>query len=220
MPNPAGFIADLAVPAAIDEVQRVPELMLESLSRDLGIPERTLRSYLGLLTTLFLVTRLPAWSSNLLSRETKAPKVSISDSGLLLALLGADAERIVSDPQLAGLVIETFVANEVTRLAEALVIRPRLYHLRDRDGREVDLIIERRDGMVAAVEVKSSATVGPKDFRGLRYLRQRLGDRFLVGCVLYTGRATVPAGGGLWAVPVSALWGGGAPYMSRERQEP
>jgi hypothetical protein len=86
--------------------------------------------------------------------------------------------------------------------------------LRDRDGREVDLIIERRDGYVAAIEIKAAATASPADFRGLRYLRDRLGGRFLGGALLYTGAATVPFGDRLAAVPLSALWGGGTPYVT------
>jgi predicted AAA+ superfamily ATPase len=77
---------------------------------------------------------------------------------------------------------------------------------RDRDGREVDLILERRDGSVAAVEVKTAASVSSRDFRGLRHVRERLGERCKAGVLLYTGESTVPFEDRLAAVPLSGLW--------------
>ncbi len=83
---------------------------------------------------------------------------------------------------------------------------PRQYHYRDRDGREVDIVLERRDGTIAGVEVKSAASASPSDFRGLRHLRDRLGDRFKAGVLLSTGPNTVPFGDRLAAVPLGGLW--------------
>jgi hypothetical protein len=59
---------------------------------------------------------------------------------------------------------------------------------------------------VVGVEVKASATVRARDFAGLRHLRDRLGERMLMGVVLYTGAHTLPFGEGLWAVPLQAMW--------------
>jgi Holliday junction resolvase-like predicted endonuclease len=63
----------------------------------------------------------------------------------------------------------------------------RLYHYRDRDGFEVDAILERASGEVVAVEVKAAETVRREDFRGIQRLARRLGDRMLAGIVLYAG---------------------------------
>jgi hypothetical protein len=59
---------------------------------------------------------------------------------------------------------------------------------------------------VAGIEVKSSATVTPADFRGLRKLRAAAGSKFAAGVVLYDGETSVPFGAGLFAVPIRALW--------------
>ena len=178
----------------------------DGLGRDLSVPANTVRSHLALLETLFLVTRLEPWSSNLLSRVIKTPKAYISDSGLLCYLIGADANRLASDANIAGPVFETFVAVELMRQSAWEDDPPRLFHYRDRDGREVDVILERRDGSVIAVEVKAGASVSSTDFRGLRYLREKLGARFKAGVVLYTGGGTVPFEDRLAAVPLSGLW--------------
>lgn len=180
----------------------------DSLARDLALSPNTVRSHAALLETLFLTTRLEAWSTNLLSRVVKTPKAYVTDSGLLCHLIGVDAERLAKDGGIAGMAFETFVAMELRRQVAWQDNAPRLFHYRDRDGREVDVVLERRDGSVVAVEVKSAASASPKDFRGLRHLRDKLGERFKAGVLLYTGESTVPFGDRLVAVPLRGLWAG------------
>jgi predicted AAA+ superfamily ATPase len=182
------------------------ELNIDRLSGSLATPATTIRRHIELLETLFLIRRVPAWSSNLLARTIKRPKVHVADSGLLTALIGADERRIAADHDLGGMLFETFVAMELDRQISWLDDRPQLFHFRDRDQREVDIVLEHRDGSVTGVEVKASATVHPRDLRGLRHLRDKLGDRFKAGALLYTGAATVPFGDRLAAVPLSGLW--------------
>lgn len=81
-----------------------------------------------------------------------------------------------------------------------------LFHFRDRVGREVDLVLEAGDRSVAGVEVKASSTVRAEDFKGLTFLRDKIGDRFALGVVLYTGTTPLPFGDRLWALPSSSLW--------------
>lgn len=181
-------------------------LNVDGLARDLGLAANTIRAHIALLDTLFLVQRAPAWSSNLLSRVVKAPKTYIADTGLLCHLIGADERRLANDGAVAGRVFETFVATEIARQIAWQDNPPRQYHYRDRDGREVDIVLERRDGTVIGIEVKSAASASPSDFRGLRHLRDRLGDRFKAGVLLYTGSNTVPFGDRLAAVPLAGLW--------------
>lgn len=70
----------------------------------------------------------------------------------------------------------------------------------------MDVVLEDAAGRVVGVEVKASATVGARDFRGLRALAEASGDRFRRGFVLYTSRTTVPFGENLHALPVSSFW--------------
>lgn len=182
------------------------ELNFDNLGRRLGLASNTVRTYVDLLETLFVVRRLPAWSGNRLARAVKAPKVHLADSALHLALIGAGEARLRSDGVLLGSVLEGFAIGELERQASWQLQPPRLFHYRDREQREVDLIIERRDGGVVGIEVKASATADPRDARGLRYLRDRLGDTFVAGVVLYLGESTVPYGERLSAVPLQAVW--------------
>ncbi len=211
-------IRDLADIRRSDEIERLLRLIATrvgnilqpaTLAHDLSIGRFTVESYIGLLETLYIVRRLPAWRPALGARVVHAPKAYVVDSGLLCHLLNADAERIVSDVRVSGMVLENFVAMEVLRQLEWSKERVFLYHFRDKDNREVDLVLESARGKVAGIEVKASATVRPQDFRGLERLKRLAGDRFACGIVLYVGEHTVPFGEGLWAVPVSALWAPG-----------
>ena len=94
--------------------------------------------------------------------------------------------------------------RQATTIDEALTFA----HFRDRSGVEVDVIIERPDGRVVAVEVKSARSVNQRDASGLKFLRERLGNRFECGIVFHTGSLTARLGERVWAVPVAALWDG------------
>lgn len=185
-----------------------PASLSRSSRRRDAINFRTAQRYLELLETLFLIRRLPPYSSNLLARVTKTSKGYISDTGLLVSLIGANERRIESDDRIAGLCFETFAINELLRQAEWQTSRLAAFHYRDRDQREVDLVFEHADGRIVAIEVKAAASASTSDFKSLRYLRDRLGDRFVAGCLLYTGASVVPFGERLAAVPLAAIWGG------------
>lgn len=126
-------------------------------------------------------------------------------------LMGADPDRLQRDPDLLGGLLETFVAGEIRKLLGWAENRARLFHYRTLMGQEVDLLLERADGRVVGLEVKASAGVQARDFKGLKHLAENLGEAFHRGIVLYTGTEVLPFGPQLWAVPVSALWMGMAP---------
>lgn len=78
--------------------------------------------------------------------------------------------------------------------------------LPDKDGVEVDMVLEGDGQRLAGIEVKASATVTPADFKGLRKLKEAVAERFAAGVVLYDGESTVPFGDRLFAVPIRSLW--------------
>jgi uncharacterized protein len=204
--------------ARVDALHSLPNLLrllaarssgllnLADVSRDAALPHTTLTRYLALLETVFLVHRLPAWSHNLGQRLVKAAKLHLVDTGLACHLLGADARRLSADRPLLGKLLESLVVGELRKQASWTDPRITLYHFRTAAGLEADVILEKADGTVAAIEVKASATIGAADFAALRTLRDQLGDSFRAGVVLYLGEQTVPFGDHLWLVPVSALW--------------
>jgi hypothetical protein len=180
------------------------------LSRSTTIPQTTLKRYMALLDLTFIIESLPAWAANLSQRLIKSPKLLLTDSGLLGHLLGLTADALLARRELAGPLLETFVAMELRKQIGWSRTRPRMYHLRTTDGREVDLVLEARGGAVVGIEVKASATVDAGDFKALRLLADATGKKFHRGVVVYAGSQSLPFGPRLHALPVSAIWRLGA----------
>lgn len=180
-------------------------LNFAEISRASNLTQTTLKRYFALLETLFLVYRLPSWERNPSKRLVKAPKVFVPDVGLLAHLCALTPDRLLVDPSLMGALVETFVFSELVKHVAFSNQHLSLWHYRTQNHIEVDFILEDRMGKITGIEVKASATVDAKDFKGLKHLQEEAGH-FERGIVLYAGREIVPFGSGLWAVPLSVWW--------------
>ncbi|GGL05848.1 ATP-binding protein [Planomonospora parontospora] len=170
----------------------------------------TTRNYLSYVETVFLTARLSPWSTNLTSRIVKSPKIYLTDPGLAAHLLDADPAGLLDDDGARrGQLVETFVVNELRKQLGWSRARAELFHFRDRDGGEVDIIVERPDGRIVGIEVKSGLTVTGRSFTHLSRLRDRLGDAFVHGYVLSFSPDPLPFGDRLTALPISYLWQAG-----------
>jgi predicted AAA+ superfamily ATPase len=176
------------------------------LSRVTSIPKTTLLRYLALLQAAYVIGYVPAWAGDPGRRLVKAPKLTMADTGFACHLLGIDADRIGDDGNLLGPLLEDFVAMELRKQLSWTSRGVRLHHFRSAGGAEVDFVLEDRSGGVVGIEMKAGANVGARDFRGLRELADRVGDRFVRGVVLNTGADAVAFGPRLVALPVSSLW--------------
>jgi len=181
------------------------------LGRDLGMNRFTVKRYITLLQTAFLIAELPAWHRNVGKRLRKTPKVIFPDSGLLAHLLGADEPSSVTAGRRVGPLVESMVIAEVRKLQTWAEVDAAAFHFRAEDGAEVDLVLEARGGRMVAVEVKAAATLDARDLRGLRHLQELVGDDLVCGVILHAGRETVAFGERLHALPISALWAPVAP---------
>jgi predicted AAA+ superfamily ATPase len=181
-------------------------LNMAELSRTLGLPHSTLARYMTLLELTFLVQTLPAWSTNIGKRLARTPKTLFTDTGLLGSIGGITIERLARDPNASGPLLENFVAMEIRKQSEWSRRSVALHHFRTARGNEVDLVLEDRAGRVVGIEVKATQTIGADAFKGLRMLRDELGDRFVRGVVLYGGRSSAAFGGRLHALPLDAVW--------------
>jgi len=166
----------------------------------------TIGDYLTLLEHIFLIERLLPWHNNSANRLIKTPKLHLGDTGLACGLLGFSAEVLDEDRTRLGPLLETFVYQELRRLASWHEHHHEFFHFRNRDGAEVDIVIERGAHQIAGVEVKAAASVTAGDFKGLRKLKEICGDRFMGGVVLYDGEYSVSFGPKLYAIPLRWLW--------------
>lgn len=208
-------VRELARISSLDALPRLLQLAAGQTARLLNVSELaapfqlsrpTIRDYVTLLERIFLIELLPPWHSNRLSRLVKTPKLHLGDTGLASSLLGVDAGALARDRPLLGQLLETFVLQELRRQASWHDDAIGFHHFRDKDGYEVDIVLEREGRELAGVEVKAAATVTESDFRGLRKLKDASGVRFAGGVVLYDGESTVRFAEDLFAVPIKALW--------------
>jgi len=208
-------VRDIAELERMDQMPRLLKVLAHhsgqltnftQIGGQIGLDDKTTRKYVAILEQLFLVRRVEPWFRNRLKRLVKTPKLHFLDSGLLAAILGTTEERLGKDRSVFGPLLETFVFAEVTKQVDWLAETCRLYHYRDKDQDEVDIIVEGEGGDVVGIEVKAAATVTVGDFKGLRKLSAACGEDFKLGVVLYDAEQTVPFGERMFAVPISCLW--------------
>lgn len=178
--------------------------------------KQTTQPYRDVLERLWVLDPVPAWlpTRNRLSRLAAPPKHQLVDPALAARLLGLGVGALLDGREVAaasprdgsflGRLFESLVALSVRIYAQAA--EARVMHLRTWAGeREVDLIIERDDQRVLAMEVKLGATVSDRDVRHLRWLRDEIGDDLLDAVVITTGPEAYRRSDGIGVVPAALL---------------
>jgi len=178
-----------------------------TLYESAAVDRKTALAYERLLENLLVVESMPAWSSNRLKRLVLSSKRYVVDPALIGAVLRLDENAVIRDGNLLGRLLDTFVAAQLRAELVVSSSRPRLYHVRQRDGRhEIDVLAELAAGRVVAIEVKASSAPSRDDARHLTWLREQLGNSFVAGLVLHTGPKTYRLDERIAAAPIAALW--------------
>lgn len=181
-------------------------------------------AYHDALQRMWLLDPLPGWAPtrNALSRLSQAPRLHLADPALAARLLGVDAEALLegrasplASPDapakgsnrfgpLLGQLFESLVTLSVRVYAQAA--EARVSHCRLHGGaREIDLIVERADHRVVAIEVKLSSAIDDGDVSHLRWLKERMGDDLLDAIVVTTGGMAYRRPDGIAVVPAALL---------------
>lgn len=176
----------------------------------------TTLAYREILTQLWLLDPVPGWtpSRNVFARLQQAPKHHLADPALAARLLGATKDSLLADEStspevprdgsLLGALFESLVTLSLRVCAQAC--EARVYHLRTRNGdHEVDLIVERADHRVVAVEVKLTPSVSDADVRHLHWLAGAMGPDLLDAVVISTGEHAYRRADGIAVVPLALL---------------
>lgn len=209
-------VRDVAEIEKLDQLPRFLRALAETagqmcnyrqIGSQVGLDGKTTSRYVGVLEHMYLLRRLDVWARNRLNRVIKTPKLQFIDSGLLATRLDLTQDELRRDRTRFGMVLETFVFSELLKHTTTAEGDYRLLYYRDADKFEVDILIEDAAGKLVGVEVKAAATVKASDLRGLKKVAGLAGDHFRMGVLLYDGSETMPLGEGLWAAPLSTLWG-------------
>jgi hypothetical protein len=172
-----------------------------------GIVKATGEAYEELLRNLLVVDTLPAWWSNRLKRLVRSPKRYVADPSLALAAIRIDLAGLMADGDVLGRALDTLVVAQLRAEIPRCSSRPRLFHLRQEQGRhEVDILVEYGGRRVLGMEVKATNAPDREDARHLVWLRDGLGDRFLGGVVLHSGPRSFVLDERIVAAPIAALW--------------
>jgi len=166
---------------------RVGQLLnLQSLGNDVGISHTTARSWLTLLEASYVIFQLPPWHTNISKRQIKTSKLYFYDVGLASYLLGIEQKSHVNRHPLRGNLFENMVILEVLKHRYHRGKRSNLYFWRDAKGNEVDLLMENGPD-IAAVEIKSGATVSSDYLKGLRTFSAHLSSHSCQCALVYDG---------------------------------
>jgi predicted AAA+ superfamily ATPase len=172
-----------------------------------GINRKTAAAYDRLLSNLFVTENLPAWTSNRLKRLVHGPKRHVVDPAIAGAALRLDTNGALRQGDLFGRLLESFVVAQIRAEVPVSESRPRLFHVRQQEGRlEVDILVELGGGRFIAIEVKADSAPTVAAARHLVTLRDRFDHEFVAGIVLHTGPRTFSISDRIVAAPISTLW--------------
>ncbi|MEV6297809.1 ATP-binding protein [Actinoplanes sp. NPDC051861] len=187
-------------------------LNIAAAAEAVGMEKSSAENYIRLLEAVFLIQRLPAWGTTLGSRVARQPKIHLVDAGAMAWLTGVTPEKIATnDPSVLteyGHLVETFVVGEILKQVSWWDAPVAAGHFRNAIAEEVDLVLERDDGTVIAVEVKAGTRVDRSDLAGIQALRTRIGTRLVKAVVFYTGPLAYDHEDGTAVLPIDALWTG------------
>jgi predicted AAA+ superfamily ATPase len=216
--NPAALRRWMAAYAAASSTSASFEVIRDAASagHDHKPSKNTTQTYRDALTRVWMLDEVPAWvpSNNRLRELGQAPKHQLADPAVAAQLLGAQASTllggqssgpaVVRDGTLLGALFESLATLSVR--VYAAHSEARVKHLRTARGRqEVDLVVERADGGVVAIEVKLARIVSGDDTKHLAWLERRLGDQLLDRIVITTGPQAYRREDGVAVVPLALL---------------
>jgi hypothetical protein len=190
--------------------QTAQVLNVANAASDVGLTPVTAESYISLLERVFLVHRLEAWGTTLLSRSVTKPKIHVLDSAVAATLLRITPEKLLSLRTTAttefGHLVESFAVGELQKQSSWNDTVVGVGHWRHLDGYEVDFVVEREDGGLIGFEIKTGTRIQGADMKGMAKLRDALGAQFIGGIALYLGERSYTYADRLHVVPLDRVW--------------
>ena len=158
-----------------------------SLAGDAGITRVTAEAWLSVLEASHLIFRVHPWFTNLSKRLTKTSKLFFCDPGLAAWLIGIREPAHLTAHPLRGPLFENWAMTELLKARLHHGLRPDLHFLRDKEGNEVDALVETAPRTGHAIEIKSGGTIASDFFDGLDFWRRRLPDHDFQPWLIHVG---------------------------------
>jgi predicted AAA+ superfamily ATPase len=181
-----------------------------NVMKETGLDAKTYDKYKALCNNTFLTFEIPSWSkpNKLNKRFVKQKKLYFTDTSLLCHIMQRTMEEIYQNDKTAmGHIFENFIATEIMKAVKSHgSFSVSHFNPVQNQGKEVDFVIENKDGKIIGIEAKLDGTINEKDWANMNALRETVGNRFIKGIIVYTGTELIPVSRNIWAIPVNYLW--------------
>ena len=134
-------------------------LNMAEIARDVDINQKQAKAWLSILETLGVIFYLHPYSNNMLKRLVKTPKLYFYDTGLVCYLTRWSNPETLANGAMNGAILENYVVSEIAKTYMGCGLEPFMYYYRDKDAKEIDLILE-KDGELNPIEIKRSSNPG------------------------------------------------------------
>lgn len=179
-------------------------LNYSDIARDVGISAPTVKAWVSMLQTSGLIFILQPYHNNINSRVIKTPKVYFMDTGLVCYLTGWNAPQTLENCAMSGELLETYVISEIVKSWWHNGKQPNIYYYRDKDRREIDVILE-ENGVLYPIEVKKKSNPNAGDIKAFDAIETVLKQKRGHGAVLCMARTHLPITAEVDAVPISYI---------------
>ncbi len=161
-------------------------LNLTSLANDTGVTVNTVKSWLSLLESSFILYQVQPFYKNFNKRLIKSPKIYFYDTGLVCSLLNIQNAGMIRNHYLYGALFENFIISEIIKTQHHTGIKPSIYYWRESNGTEIDCIIELNNQKLLALEIKGGETFNKDFLKNFKYFPQ---SNLIQKLLIYTGES-------------------------------
>ncbi|MBR0418959.1 MAG: ATP-binding protein [Erysipelotrichaceae bacterium] len=181
-------------------------VVYEDIASDVGVDIKTVQNWLSIVETSGIVKLIHTYKKNIIKRMIKSPKLFFMDTGLMCYLVGWKTYEQAKNGAMSGSIFETFVVSEIIKsyLNAGRDIRDTIFYYRDKDKKEIDLLIL-EDGIIHPIEIKLSANVKKDMIKNFSVLKNKKEITLGEGAVVCLSENIVPISEDVEALPIDYL---------------
>ncbi len=181
-------------------------VVYEDIASDVGVDIKTVQNWLSIVETSGIVKLIHTYKKNIIKRMIKSPKLFFMDTGLMCYLVGWKTYEQAKNGAMSGSIFETFVVSEIIKsyLNAGRDIRDTIFYYRDKDKKEIDLLIL-EDGIIHPIEIKLSANVKKDMIKNFSVLKNNKEITLGEGAVVCLSENIVPISEDVEALPIDYL---------------
>lgn len=168
------------------------------ISKEVGVSSPTIKSWVSILVSSNIVYLLQPYFSNINKRIVKTPKIYFMDTGLCSYLTNWDNSQVLESGAMSGAIFETYVVSEIIKSYVHNIKEPNIYYYRDKDKREIDVIIE-RNGKLYPIEIKKSSNPDKSSIKNFSVISE---DNLGNGAVVCLAKEDYPITKNINAIPI------------------